>query len=118
MSKKVKADGFQDLLESDFSDLQKEKRRKENQERNSNFELFSYLEQESLRLTSQGKTYLDKFEILKRYPQGDTLIVQLNQALHENLVDLELNLLSEDSSFIKSIDSIFANYFNSEGSLK
>lgn len=116
MTKKTDVpNGFQELVDNDFNERAKAKRREREREKekNSNFELFSYLEQENLRLDKNSLAYLDKFEILKNHSQGDAVCEQADSAIHLQFNIAKSKYYTKDSDFIKSLNEIFNNFFNS-----
>ena len=100
--------GFKDFL--DDQGIQKPRRFK-NDKRNEDFELLTFLEQESERLDQHLKLFEEKSYMLKNYPQDIELLIQAEEQKSSLKSDAIQKLKRLDSPLMKSLAEIFNPHF-------
>lgn len=112
MTKKNKDDdliGFRDFI--DFESEKKTSR--PNPKRYNDFELMTFLEQDSRRITQHIETFEEKVYMIKNYPQDIKLITEQELEVAEKKGTVISYLTRNDSPLIINLSDIFNNFFNS-----
>lgn len=115
MSKKTKKDipedliGFKEILtDADLKRHQKPKR-----DIGNNYEIFTFLERESIRLSKIIELCEDKVFILKKYPQQQSIHNELNKEVETIKKEIIDELKLKDSPLTKNLDELLSSHFNS-----
>lgn len=99
--------GFKDFIEND-----KATTKRSSNQRIKDFELMTFLEQESKRLTKHIEMLEEKVYIIKNFSQGEKLLRDQEKKLADSKRKLIEIIKKKDSSFMKQMNSIFKDYFN------
>lgn len=111
MSKKTTDDdliGFKDFLDGDEG-----KNNARSNRRFNDFELMTFLEQDSKRLTKHIETFEEKVYVIKNYPQDIKLLTDQEISLAEKKGELTTLLQRNDSPLLIHMAEIFKGFFNS-----
>lgn len=101
--------GFKDFL--DYQEEKLPKIVKRNQP--SNYELYSFLERESERLSRLLKMFEEKAFVMKNYPQDTKIIIDTESDIIEKRIEVISKLSSKESSLNKNLQSILNAHFKS-----
>lgn len=99
--------GFKDFIEND-----KSTNKRSSNQRIKDFELMTFLEQESKRLTKHIEMLEEKVYVIKNFSQGEKLLRDQERKLAESKKKLIEMIKKKDSSFMKQMNSTFREYFN------
>lgn len=98
----------------DFLDHEQEKTSQKNvKKRDTDFELITFLEQDSKRITKHLETFEEKVYVLKNYPQDIKLISDQDFEVTKSKVKVMTNLNRNDSPLFINLAELFRNFFNS-----
>lgn len=102
--------GFRDFLEGE----QTESKKKSNTIRKKNdFELVTFLEQDSKRISNLIETFEEKVYVMKNYSQDPALNIESeHELIQSKAAALSLNLRS-DAPIYKNLAEVFHNFFKS-----
>jgi hypothetical protein len=98
----------------DFLDYQEDKiptRMKRTQ--NLGFELYSFLERESIRLSKFLSLFEEKAFVIKNYPQDTKVIIDTESTIIETRVNLIAKLGSPSSQINSNISDVLKKHFKS-----
>jgi hypothetical protein len=101
--------GFEEYLESlNFSPL----KINENKRLDENFELYTFLELNNLRISKILDLFSHQIHTIKNYPQDIGLVIKAeanNMALREKI---HKKLLKKDSNYYKHLEHLFNRFFS------
>jgi hypothetical protein len=99
--------GFKDFL--DYQEEKIPKRMKRAQ--NSGFELYSFLERESFRLSKLLSLFEEKVFVIKNYPQDTKIIIDTESSIIEERINLVNKLAKPTSKLNSNIDEVLKKHF-------
>lgn len=76
------------------------------------FDLITFLEQESTRLSQQIDLFEEKVFMLKKYPQDSALFAEEEERNFELQSQVIQKIKQEDSIFFKNLDHLLKEHFN------
>lgn len=110
---KKKADddliGFRDFLEAEGEKTSAKLPNK----RFSDFELMTFLEQDSNRITKHIDTFEEKVYMIKNYPQDIKLLTDQEVNVESKKGEVLAHLKRNDSPFFINFSDIYKSFFNS-----
>lgn len=112
MSKKEKNNdliGFQDFLEYQDEKIAGHTSRRN---RNTGFELYSFIERESERLTQFLTLFEEKAFMLKKYPQDTKIIIDTESKIIEERINLINKIKHTKSQVNVNINELLSTHFN------
>lgn len=111
MTKKSDDDliGFRDFLDGDDKVSKKNPTTLRNQ---NDFELVTFLEQDSTRLSNHIDTFEEKVYVMKNYPQDPTLNVEAEHELIQSRVEAINLCLRPDAPIYRNLSEIFNRFFS------
>lgn len=110
MTKKNNDDliGFKDFIDHEAKQSAPKASRRDN-----DFELITFLEQDSIRLTKHIEAFEEKVYVIKNFPQEEKLLAQQERILKAKKETM-LGLCSRnDSPLILNLSELFQIFFNS-----
>jgi hypothetical protein len=102
--------GFRDFLEHK---VEKSSIEQTNTKRLNDFELVTFLDQDSKRLSKLLELYEEKTYVIKNFPQDINLISKQSVVLIEQKAQLIPLLLRPDAPVHKNLAELFNEFFNS-----
>jgi hypothetical protein len=101
--------GFRDFLDHEHEKTSQKMSKK----RDTDFELITFLEQDSKRITKHIETFEEKIYVLKNYPQDIKLLSDQEFEVTKSKVKVIANLSRNDSPLLINLAELFRTYFNS-----
>jgi hypothetical protein len=102
--------GFKDLIETDES---KQLKKYKNTRQTNDFELITFLEQDSKRLSNHIETFEEKAYVIKNYSQDPSLNIEASHRNIQSRVDTTNLCLRPEAPIYKNLAEIFNNFFKS-----
>ena len=101
--------GFKDFIEGENKTFMKPNSQKKRKD--ADFELVTFLEQESKRISKHINTYEEKVYVIKNYPQNPNLNIEAEaQNIQKRIETIEL-CKKENSPLFKNLADIFNQFF-------
>ncbi len=101
--------GFKDFLDGEDKSFLEQPNFKKRI--NSDFELVTFLQHESTRISNHIETFEEKVYILKNYSQFPNLLVEAETQNIEHRVEAIELCTREDSPLFMNLSGVFANFF-------
>lgn len=100
--------GFKDFLDGERSDNEKKmsKARKSN-----DFELVTFLEQDSERLSRHIETFEEKVYVMKNFPQDPSLNIEAENKNIETKKEVITLCLKSEAPIYRNLAEVFNNFF-------
>ncbi len=110
-NKKDENIGFKEFLEGEDKSFL-ENPNSGNKNRNlSNFELETFLEQDSMRMSKLIETFEEKAFVIKKYPQAAQLVIEAEAQNISARIETTALCTRDNSPLFENLDSIFKKFF-------
>ncbi len=100
--------GFRDFLDGDNSQPKKSYK---SSRKSNDFELITFLEQDSQRLSNHIDTFEEKAYVIKNYPQDPSLNIEAEHNSIESRVTALTLCLRSEAPINRNLAEIFNNFF-------